>query len=311
MFSIPMDVERSTKIRKNPADVFSYIADFNNWRTWSPWLCQEPNCPVTIQGSPGTVGHSQTWNGDLIGSGTMTLAEVRRNSGLRYDLHFLKPWKSHSKVEFRLVQKSDETEVTWVMHGTLPFFMFFMKKMMTTWVGSDYERGLSMLKEYLETGAVPSETRIKGVVERESLYYMGIRRKCSISEIGPAMEKDFTDIREKLDDRQLQTVKHLFSIYHDYDMVGRTCEYTSGLLYESKPESVASLVVDQLPAHKALQVDHRGPYRHLGNAWSAAISCARMKYKQNKKLPMYEIYVNNPHKVSEEEVQVEIYVPVK
>ena len=36
------------------------------------------------------------------------------------------------------------------MEGTLPIFLFFMKKKMSAMVGSDYERGLAMLKELLE-----------------------------------------------------------------------------------------------------------------------------------------------------------------
>lgn len=36
------------------------------------------------------------------------------------------------------------------MEGTLPIFLFFMKKKNSTMVGSDYERGLAMLKEVLE-----------------------------------------------------------------------------------------------------------------------------------------------------------------
>ncbi len=45
--------------------------------------------------------------------------------------------------------------------------------------------------------------------------------------------------------------------------------------------------------------------------WSAAMGCSRSKHKLNKALPMYEVYSNDPHDVAEEELQVEIYVPVK
>lgn len=42
------------------------------------------------------------------------------------------------------------------MDGKLPYFMFFMVKMMKNWIGMDYERGLAMLKEFIETGEVIS-----------------------------------------------------------------------------------------------------------------------------------------------------------
>ena len=38
------------------------------------------------------------------------------------------------------------------MEGTLPVFMFFMRRKMSSMVGKDYERGLAMLKQVVESG---------------------------------------------------------------------------------------------------------------------------------------------------------------
>ena len=311
MFSIPFTVEKSTTVNKSLADVFASVSDFKTWREWSPWLCQEPSCPVTVEGTAGEVGHSQAWDGDFIGSGKMVLAAATPNESLDYELTFLKPWKTHSKVGFRFRSAGDQTEVTWWMRGTLPFFMFFMKKMMSAWVGADYVRGLGMLKELLDSGTVQTRTDVQGVVDRNGLHYAGKRRSCSLAEVGPAMEKDLADLAKMVEGSKLPTPKDVFSIYHQYDPVKGKCEYTSGFLYESKPDAVSGLETGTLPNHKALRVDHLGPYRHLGNAWSAAMGCVRSKHKRNKSVPMYEVYGNNPHEVPEDELKVEIFVPVK
>ena len=89
------------------------------------------------------------------------------------------------------------------------------------------------------------------------------------------------------------------------------CEYTSGFLYDSPQKASEGLVAGQIPAHRAVKVNHRGPYRHLGNAWMTAMGYVRAKHKANKALPMYETYPNNPNEVEEKDVQVEIYLPVK
>lgn len=311
MFSIPFELEKSATIDMSPEDVFAAVSSFKTWPNWSPWLCQEPSCPVTVEGKPGEVGHSQAWDGTFIGSGTMRLTAQEPNKSLDYDLEFLKPWKSKSQAGFRFVPKGESTEVTWWMKGSLPIFLFFMKKMMTAMVGSDYSRGLSMLKELIETGSVPSKTDVKGVVDGSGFHYVGKRRACSVSDVGPAMEEDFTALRGLLDSSKLPEPDHIFSIYHKYNMVKGTCEYTSGLAYKEKPKVNGDLETGQLPSHKALRVDHEGPYRHLGNAWSAAMGCARAKHKVDKTIPMYEIYSNNPHETPEEEHKVEIHVPVK
>lgn len=150
MLSIPFTVQRSIVIDTPTDSVFALISDFSSWRGWSPWLSQEPECPVEISGEPGKPGHKQAWDGKKIGSGHIELAEVVSGQTLRYNLHFIKPWKSQSKAYFTFEQDGKSTKVNWYMEGTLPIFLFFMKKKNSTMVGSDYERGLAMLKEVLE-----------------------------------------------------------------------------------------------------------------------------------------------------------------
>lgn len=312
MFSIPFEVAKSVVIAKSPAEVYRVVADFSSWPSWSPWLCQEPSCPVEIGGAPGTVGHSQAWKGDFIGSGQMVLSEAVQNQRLGYDLHFLKPWKSHSRVGFEFSARDAGTQVVWTMQGTLPVFMFFMKKMMSAWVGSDYTRGLSMLKEYLETGAVLSATEVKGVLDREGLHYLGKRRACPIKDVGPAMAEDFEQLHRMVERSELPKPQQLLSVYHRFDMVSGECEYTSGFGYQQAPKSAAQgLDSGSLPQHKALRVDHQGPFRHVGNAWSAAMGCQRAKHKVNKAIPPYEIYPTDPRDTADADLATQIYVPVK
>lgn len=150
MFAIPFVVQRSIVIRKPVGSVFTVVSDFNTWPSWSPWLSQEPECPVEISGAPGKPGHKQSWNGKKIGSGHIELAETVSGRRLDYDLFFIKPWKSRSKAAFAFDQEGEDTRVTWSMDGTLPIFLFFMKKKMAAMVGRDYDRGLAMLKKLLE-----------------------------------------------------------------------------------------------------------------------------------------------------------------
>ena len=82
----------------------------------------------------------------MIGSGGMTVTGEIENQRIDCDLQFLKPWKSQADVAFILEEKDGATHLTWNMESSLPFFLFMMKDMMTAMIGSDYERGLSMMK---------------------------------------------------------------------------------------------------------------------------------------------------------------------
>ena len=264
MFSISFDVERTVTIHRDSADVFESVADFSTWDNWSPWLCQESNCPVTIEGNPGTEGHSQEWAGEFIGSGRMHITKVVSKEALEYEIMFFKPRQSSSTVGFRFTPLGEDTEVAWWMRGRLPVFMFPLKKQLLALIGGDYSRALSMLKEYLETGKVLSETTVKGLVNRGAMYYLGRRRSCNLSEVGPAMEEDFSELEGLLKSSAVAKPKEVFSIYHSYDMVKGLCEYTSGFLYDSPQEASEGCVIGQLQAHRALA---GGSPRALSSSW--------------------------------------------
>ena len=150
MLQIPFTVERTIVIDRPAQSIYTHVSDFNTWPGWSPWLSQEPECRVEINGPPGELGHTQYWDGKKIGSGHIELSELIPGRELGYNLFFIKPWKSNSRAAFTFEPEHEATRVVWSMEGTLPIFLFFMKKKMSAMVGRDYERGLNMLKEQLE-----------------------------------------------------------------------------------------------------------------------------------------------------------------
>ncbi len=311
MFSIGFNVTESISINRDVADVYASVANFNDWPKWSPWLCQEPDAEVSVEGEPGAVGQRQEWLGTFIGAGNMTLAAANENTSLDYELNFLKPWKSRAEVGFRFAPADGGTRVEWWMKGNLPFFLFFMKSKMAGFVGGDYQRGLKMLKELLEEGSVPTATAVQGVVDRPAVHYIGKARSCTMDEIGPLMRQDLTEMAEKVNSSELPQPANVFSIYRDFDMVKGTCSYTTGFTYTSAPPAVEGLETGEIPDHKALQVNHTGPYRHVGNAGAAAMGAPRANHKTDKSIPMYEVYVSDPHEVAENDLETEVFVPVR
>ena len=127
MFSLGFKVKKSIRIDKPVKEVLAVVSDFNTWRSWSPWLCQEPESRLTIKSVPNSIGHQQAWEGQRIGSGTMQLTEINADKRLDYELNFIKPWKSNSHVAFEFSETADGTMVTWHMSGTVPIFLFFMR----------------------------------------------------------------------------------------------------------------------------------------------------------------------------------------
>ncbi|MCW4015933.1 MAG: GyrI-like domain-containing protein [Candidatus Bathyarchaeota archaeon] len=65
----------------------------------------------------------------------------------------------------------------------------------------------------------------------------------------------------------------------------------------------------KLPAAKMVKTVHKGPYREEGTTYERLF----VWLEKNKKTitgPIREIYLNDPHEVSEEELLIEIYAPI-
>ena len=304
-------VERSTHINASKHTVKSLIQDFNQWNSWSPWTIAEPDCPIDIEGDPGTSGHSMSWDGQIIGAGKNVLVSNSDNR-LTYDLFFLKPFKSHAKVAFNLQEKEGGTLVTWSMDSKMPFFMFFMVPMMKTMIGMDYSRGLRMLKEMAEVGSINASTKNQGVVDLQAFSYIGIKRTVAIEDIGTAMEQDFNTLTNDLVHKHDIVPDQWVSLYPKMDMKKGRMTYIAAISDEKLKDTSTSdqFVRGTVKSGKALEVKHDGPYDFIGNAWTMGSMYMRAKKIKNGGAP-FEKYWNHPKEVSPEALETSIYFPVK
>lgn len=306
-------VARSTHINATPDEVFDVVADFSRWSTWSPWLCCEPDAEVVVSDDPSSVGSTYKWNGELVGEGEIEHVTLTRGKLLEEELRFLRPFTSQAKVTFELSGESDGTKLTWNMYGSLPWFLFFMKSAMQSFIGMDYERGLRMLKEKIETGEVQSKTTIRGVESVDAIDLLGVHKSCAMKDIGPSMESALGEVKQLFDDAGMDCADAELTLtaYHKWDLKNQSCEYTSGVSVDDPSQSGPSLTHYAIPAGKALCVEHIGKYEHLGNAWSAAHQYLRYKKLKQAKVAAFEIYRNSPDDTSPGELKTEIYLPLR
>ena len=125
-------VRKSIVINAPLEKVYESVRDFKQWRTWSPWLITEPECEVTDADDGAQYG----WEGNVVGTGEMSVLSEEKPSEITYQLTFLKPFKSQAGVAMNFASKGGGTEVSWSMDSKLPFFLFFMRPMMTAVIGN-------------------------------------------------------------------------------------------------------------------------------------------------------------------------------
>lgn len=299
---------RRKLINAPPEAVYDAVANMDKWQAWSPWLMMEPEAVVTLSND----GNAYSWSGKRVGDGHMTLTEAVPHQSARYDLTFLKPFKSHAKVGMDLKAVEGGTEVTWSMDSALPFFMFFMKKMMETFIGMDYDRGLNLLKDYAEDGQVHSKLNFLGTHDYAGTDYTGLSRRCSLEEMPRFMQQDFERIgpwaaEAGLDPRQM------FCIYHKFDLVKGRCQYTAAIAYKDAPDNLPTdFITGHQAAAKIYTLEHVGRYEHLGNGWSALHNMIRGKeINIVKNYHPFETYKNSPTDTPPHELVTHINFAVK
>lgn len=302
-------VLRSITIQAPIENIYDVLSNFNHWTAWSPWLVMEPEAKVQVSGD----GKSYQWFGKRVGEGKMQILSEQKNKQINYSLNFIKPWKSKAEVSFLLTEKEGAVEVSWAMHSQLPFFLFWMKKMMIAFLSMDYDRGLNMLKDLVEQGSVPSKLEFKGISDFPTTEYIGIKTQCSHSTIGDCMARDFTQLQEYIQAQPDMQNTQPFSIYHKWDIVKQTVEYTAAIPLTSKLTTAPTgFILGQVPATKTYTIRHIGPYEHIGNAWSTLYNMQQNKeLKCQKNIHPFEVYVNDPTNTDKNDLITDISFPIK
>lgn len=304
-----LQITKTVEINGTAEAAFNCINNFNEWSKWSPWLIIDPSVKNTVSDDT----KYNEWEGKWSGSGNMRIIEETANKEVKIALQFIKPWKSKADIVFSVVENGNSVTVSWTMHNKLPFFMFFFKKMMETYVGMDFDRGLRMLKDLVENGAVHSKLNFIGSESFGGAKYIGIKTNCTKESMGKKMSQDIPQLVAFIEENQLEVCGEMFTQYHKWDMVRDNIVYTCGVPVKDIPANLSgNIYAGEIPTCTVNTVEHKGPYHFLGNAWSAAYLMLRNKvFKSNKKIHAFETYHNKPGDVEEKDLITRIHFPVK
>jgi len=146
-------VQRSIAINAPPQRIFPLIADFHQWRNWSPYEQKDPAMKRSYDGAERGKGAIYAWDGDKnVGSGRMEILEAAEPQKIVIKLDFFTPFEGHNTAEFTMLPQGDGTHVTWLMHGPARFVTKLMQVFINLdhMIGKDFEAGLANLKRINE-----------------------------------------------------------------------------------------------------------------------------------------------------------------
>ena len=301
-------VQRSLEVGADPATCHAFVREFRNWPQWSPWLIADPDGALDF----GDDGRGYSWKGPVAGEGSMEVVGEEVPARIDYALEFRKPFRSEASVRLAFEEAGGSTRITWTMDGALPLPLFWMKRIMTTFIGMDYERGLTMLKDRIETGTVPSALHFAGIGEFAGFDYAGLRTTASIADVAKSMERQWEALKREAEESGIEATGPPFAIYHVWKPTRDLVDYTLGFPVERPTPGQGGLHFDQIPACRTYQIRHTGPYRHLGNAWASGMMHVRAKrFRTRRGFPPFEIYESDPEATPENDLVTEIHMPAR
>lgn len=146
-------VQRSIDINAPADKIFPLINDYRNWGSWSPYEHVDPDMQRTFSGAPSGKGSIYEWRGNKnIGHGRMEILDTTTPSKIVIKLDFFSPFEAHNMAEFTMQPKGGATNVTWAMHGPVPFMakIIHMFMNMDRMVGGQFQQGLVSMKAVAE-----------------------------------------------------------------------------------------------------------------------------------------------------------------
>ncbi len=146
-------VQRSIDINAPADKIFPLINDYRNWGSWSPYEHVDPDMQRTFSGPPSGKGSTYEWRGNKsIGHGRMEILDTAPPSKVVIKLDFFSPFEAHNMAEFTMQPRGSATNVTWAMHGPVPFMakIIHMFMNMDRMVGGQFQQGLVSMKAVAE-----------------------------------------------------------------------------------------------------------------------------------------------------------------
>ena len=304
-------VERSVTIDAPRAQVWDAVNSLKDMDKWSPWTAQDPNVKLNFEGEDGAVGSKNTWESEIIGSGSQTITKVVPNERVDTKLEFTAPRSGLADGYVSLADDGNGTKATWGFSTESPYpwnamnYFVNMDKM----VGGEFEKGLKELKSIVES--MPKkyngyEVRVEDVKE---MHFVGKKETVGTDKLSDFFASAFGAAAGFVGENMAGSPSGL---YFTWDEENNQTECMAAIpCKEAMSDLPKGLESFTMPAGKMAVIDYYGPYEN-----SMAAHTAMEEYfkstKQEMGGPVMEAYVTDPSTESDSNKWLtKVYYPIK
>lgn len=145
-------VNREIIIHAPTQEVFDFLRLLSNQEKFNKWAKTDPDRKIETRGIDGTIGYIYAWSGNKnAGEGEKEIKSIVEGERIETEIRFVKPMKISSSVimETKFLSEN-ETKVSLINAGTLPYPLNIMIPMFQKNFAKDIDESLYTLKNILE-----------------------------------------------------------------------------------------------------------------------------------------------------------------
>lgn len=149
------------------------------------------------------------------------------------------------------------------------------------------------------------------MVQVKETPYLYQERTCSMDpqDISAAMGEVFHNVMKFVHEHDATSGNQALAVYPTYDPENMTFRAGVTVSAEDAAKAKGSIKSASLPEGEVLTFTHMGPYSTLRDSYGELMQHLA-NIKRMVAVPTWEIYVNNPDEVPEEDLRTDIYVPL-
>ncbi|MDC7126551.1 MAG: GyrI-like domain-containing protein [Spirochaetales bacterium] len=146
------------------------------------------------------------------------------------------------------------------------------------------------------------------IITKKEIDTLSVRTSCSVDKLPQTLGKAYDEVAALFGTDKITCTGAPFVIYYNMDM--QNLDIEAGFPVSGATKDYGNVKRSRLPGGEQATAQHKGSYETLEKTYNALTEFC----KENNKVPedfMYEEYLNEPEKVSPDELLTNIYFILK